>query len=51
MQRIWTLWALSLGETVDNTSSDAHTVAVIKTVLVVINLFCCFCIIYNTFVA
>jgi len=49
MQRIWTLWALSLGETVDNTSSDAHTVAVIKTVLVVINLFCCFCIIYNTF--
>tara|TARA_A100000172_G_scaffold61779_2_gene41146 strand:- start:1679 stop:1837 length:159 start_codon:yes stop_codon:yes gene_type:complete len=49
MKKFWSLWALSLGENVEEADSDAHKVAVIKTTIVVINLICCFCIILKTF--
>jgi hypothetical protein len=47
MKKFWKLWALSLGEKVGDTDSEANAVAVIRTTLVTINLICCFCIMAN----
>jgi len=47
MKKFWKLWAMSLGERVGDTDSEADAVAIIRTILVIINLICCFCIMGN----
>lgn len=47
MKNLWRLWALSLGEKVGESEQDADAVAVIRTVVVLINVVCCFFIMTN----
>ena len=45
MKRFWKLWAMSLGEKASEDSHEADMVAIIRTIVVVVNFFTCFFII------
>ena len=45
MKRFWKLWAMSLGEKASEDSHEADMVAIIRTIVVLVNFFTCFFII------
>ena len=46
-KHMWNLWAKAVGEKTGNTDSDADKVAVIRTIIVVVNFATCLFIIAN----
>lgn len=47
MKNIWRLWAKALGEKASTDDTEADKIALIRTVLVVVNFVTCFFIIAN----
>jgi len=47
LKRAWKLWALSLGERPNDSDRDSDIVAIIRTVIALVNLTACFFIIAN----
>ena len=45
LSKIWKLWCMSLGEKASDDSSEADAVAVMRTIVVLVNFFTCFFII------
>ncbi len=45
MKKLWKLWAMSLGEKASEDSSEADAVAIIRTIVVLVNFFTCFFIV------
>lgn len=48
MKKYWRLWAKALGEKASEDNSEADKVALIRTVIVVVNFITCFFIMANT---
>lgn len=48
MKNYWRLWAKALGEKASSCNNEADTIAVIRTVIVVVNFITCFFIMANT---
>jgi len=40
--KFWRIWALSLGEKLGKTNSEADKIALIRTIIVVVNFITCF---------
>jgi len=47
MKKLWKIWALSLGQPIGDTESEVELVSIIRTIIVLINITCCFLIMYN----
>lgn len=48
MKQMWRLWAKAIGEKDGTTDEEADMIAVIRTVIVLVNFVTCFFIISNT---
>lgn len=47
MKKLWRLWAKSLGEKAGTTDSEANMIALIRTLVVLVNFITCFFIMIN----
>ena len=47
MKKLWRIWAKSLGEKVGNNDREADQVAMIRSIIVLVNFATCFFIILN----
>lgn len=47
MRRYWTLWAKALGEKASECDKEADKIAIIRTVIVLVNFITCFFIMAN----
>lgn len=46
-KKIWRLWAKAIGEKDGSTDKEADTIAIIRTVIVMVNFMTCFVIIWS----
>jgi len=47
IRKIWRLWAKSLGDKSSELDMEADVVAAMRTIIVLINIITCFCIVAN----
>jgi uncharacterized membrane protein len=47
MKKIWRIWAKALGEKASSDDKEADTIAMVRTVIVLVNFITCFFIIAN----
>lgn len=48
LNKMWRIWAKSLGEKASNDNKEADRIALVRTVVVLVNFITCFFIIANT---